>query len=161
MNFGKLQTHSQRKRNIVKLLLGGALAASIFSLAVPASAQGLPQNPIAVESVSSAPNDTVAYLPGVVGIGFQNNGPSAAREITFMVTDNSGRSTTIQDVGTFANGVAIHNTLQVGQLADDVKVRVIHAEFTDGLSWSANVPVAQPAPLDARPGTDAEHGLTL
>jgi hypothetical protein len=148
----------------VKTLLGGALAASIF-FAAPVMAADLSQEPIVVESVAWAPSIPASLTPGTVSIAFRNGAPSAAREITFMVTDGSGRQMSIRDVGTFATDVTIHHDFEVPQLGDGVSVRVTHVEFSNGASWTAAGPAAplgQPNnSLEQQPPADAFHGDTL
>jgi hypothetical protein len=127
----------------MKNLQIAAVAASLLSVAAPAAAMSN-QGPIDVQSVTSVPasaDDTL--VPGVVQVVFQNTADVAAREVTFEITDLTGRTKDVEDVGTFAKGATIRHSFQVIRGGDSAQVRVVRVELADGSSWSAQ-PEAQP-----------------
>lgn len=122
----------------MKTLVGGALAASILALAVPATAITLSNSPISIASVRSAPSNPETGNPGVVSLAFRNDAPVAASEVTFQITDDIGNTQSVKDVGSFATGVSIRSNFDVPDLADGAQARVVHVELADGSSWNDN-----------------------
>lgn len=145
----------------MKTLLGGALAASVLALAAPATAQTT-SNPIALQRVDTAPIVRVDSVPATVRLAFENTAATAAREVTFRITDGSGRQVEVDDVGTFSNGVTVRHDFRVAALGDGISVRVVRVKLADGSGWVDSSP--QPQPRRQAVGAsadDGEHGVTL
>jgi hypothetical protein len=73
-------------------------------------------------------------------IAFDNTADSAAREVTFRVTDVAGNSYDLDDVGTFSKGVSIRHQVPVAHIRDGARATVIHVELADGSEWDAPLP---------------------
>jgi hypothetical protein len=128
----------------MKTLLGGALAASVLSLAVPATAHTTSLNPIAVRRVEPAPMVQLDDVSGIMRIAFENTAGTAAREVTSLITDGSGRQIEVENLGTFAKDITVRHNLRIAQLGDRVRVRVVRVELADGSAWIDSSPAAQP-----------------
>jgi hypothetical protein len=77
--------------------------------------------------------------PGVVRLAFDDAGPVAADEIVFQVVDPDGAIVTqFADKGSFAPGVTIVHTFDVGDVQSNDSVQVAEVKYADGSVWKAD-----------------------
>jgi hypothetical protein len=121
----------------MKTLVGGVLAASLLSLAAPATAQTLPSDPIALQRVDVIPNTSPSSgFPTIVHVAFANTNQLAARKVTFLITDGGGRQVEVDDVGTFTQGTSVRHDFRFASLDSSARVRVVSVTLADGSAWS-------------------------
>jgi hypothetical protein len=126
-------------------ILSRTLLATSIALATPLAASAAPTAPaialassvpIVVRDVNTQPTGAENQGPGFLSLTFTNTSNVGANEVVFELDANGRYDRLIDDVGTFAPGVAIKHGYFDLSGASDQHVKVIKVQFNDGSTWA-------------------------
>jgi hypothetical protein len=141
-------------------LAAATLGAALIIAGSPAlaSAADVQSGPIHINQLTisggysaDADGDNATIVPGFVNISFTNQNAATATDVVFALETHGFVVDRFNDVGSFAPGVAIRHSFPQAQPADDMRVAVAKATFTDGTVWQ-NPDVPAPADLNTNVG---------
>jgi hypothetical protein len=117
------------------------LGAALIFTGSPIFAADAHSAPIHIDRVTVYGGNTTnsngdnAYNPGSAVIAFTNRYNFPATDVVFALETHGYVLRRLDDVGSFATGVAIKHTFGENESASDLRVAVERATFADGTAW--------------------------
>ncbi|MGC2129375.1 MAG: hypothetical protein WA629_04670 [Candidatus Aquilonibacter sp.] len=96
-----------------------------------------------VSTTSSGDSQTYEVIGSLLNVRFVNTGTTPISSVAFAVSAD-GKTSTIQDHGTFSPGVTISHTFRVPTYTYDASCKVGSVLFADGSAWMAPTDQADP-----------------
>lgn len=134
----------------MKWHIARALGAAVLLAAMGTAISAAPESPVQINHLYVSLFNGTSMQPGAFEVSFVNQAPVTASDVQIHVTDASGYTAAIDDVGSFAPGVTINHTYSLYGIGAGAYAQVVGVTFVDGTTWSAELP-AQPAPLPQAP----------